>query len=98
MRWRGEVKTLFDVVSVTEARGAQAIITTARGSPTLKDCLMIMAIPGSDTKVHLTGILVGPYYTVDDASFEYYLADLDDLKTWLSSGVEPPRRPIKKEV
>jgi hypothetical protein len=40
---------------------------------------------GSDTKVHLTGILVGPYHTVDDASFEYYLADLDDPKTWLST-------------
>jgi hypothetical protein len=85
------MKTLFDVVSATEARGAKAIITTARGSPRLKGCFMIKAIPGSDTKVYMTGVSVGPYHTVDDVSFKHYVADLDDPRSWLLVGAEPPR-------
>lgn len=59
---------------------------------------MIYAIPGTGTKVHLTTILVGPYNTVSDKAFDYYLTDLDDPKTWFSSGIEPPRQAVKKEA
>jgi hypothetical protein len=84
------MKTLIDIVRATEVRGATALITTARGSPKLKDCCLICALPGTDTNVQLTAILVGPDNTVSDEAFDYYLTDLDDPKTWLSSGVEPP--------
>jgi hypothetical protein len=83
------MKTLSDVIRATEMRNAKAIVETARGSPNLTDCLMVMAIPDSDAKIRLTGILVGPDNTVDDPSFDLYLADLDDPKTWLSPGIEP---------
>jgi hypothetical protein len=67
-----------------------------RGSPKLKDCFLISAFTGSDMKCALTVVMIGPDHTVDDASFDYYLADLDDPKTWLSAGVEPPGSPVKK--
>ena len=92
------MKTLHDVVRATEARGAKVVVETERGNPKLKDCLVVSAIPGSDTHVQLTGMLVGPESAVDDAAFEYYLADLDDPKTWLSSGVEPPSRLVEKKA
>ncbi|MBR0999300.1 MULTISPECIES: hypothetical protein [Bradyrhizobium] len=91
-------KTLIDIVRATEMRGATALIETARGSPKLKDCYLVCALPGTDTKVQLTAILVGPDNTVSDEAFDYYLTDLDDPKTWFSSGVERPRRPVKKEA
>lgn len=86
------MKTLSELIHATEARAAQTVITPARGSPKLEDCLMVYAIPGTDTNVQLTAILVGADNTVSDEAFDHYLADLDDPKTWLSSGVEPPRR------
>lgn len=91
------MKTLHDIVCATEARGAKAVITMMRGSPELKDCFLISAVSGSDMKGGLTVLMIGPDHTADDASFDYYLADLDDPKTWFSAGVEPPRLPIKKE-
>jgi hypothetical protein len=92
------MKTLLDVVRATEMRYAKTIITTAQGSPKLTGCFLITTIPGSDTKVQLTDILLCPDYTVSDVAFAYYLADLDDSKTWLSAGVEQPRLPVKKEA
>ncbi|MBR0749984.1 hypothetical protein JQ582_39350 [Bradyrhizobium japonicum] len=92
------MKTLLDVVRATEMREAKAIITTARGSPRLKDCYMIHAIPGINTNVHLATILVGPYNTVSDKAFDTYLTDLDNPNIWFSVGVEPPRRTVKKEA
>lgn len=38
------MKTLIDVVRATELRAAKALITTARGSPKLKDCCLICAL------------------------------------------------------
>jgi hypothetical protein len=86
------MKTLQDIVLATEARGAKAVISMMRGSPKLKDCFLISAFSGSGMKGGLAVVMIGPDHTADDASFDYYLADLDDPKTWLSSGVEPPRR------
>lgn len=56
---------------------------------------MVYAIPGTDTNVQLWAILIGPSNTVSDRAFDHYLADLDDPKTWLSCGVEPPGRDQK---
>jgi hypothetical protein len=48
------MKTLSEVIRATEMRKAKAIIKMARGSSKLKDCFMIMAIPGSATKITWT--------------------------------------------
>ena len=53
---------------------------------------MISAFSGSGMKGGLAVVMIGPDHTADDASFDYYLADLDDPKTWLSSGVEPVKK------
>lgn len=92
------MKTLQDIVRATEARGAKAVVSMMRGSPKLKDCFLISAFSGSDMKGGLAVVMIGPDHTADDASFDYYLADLDDPKTWLLAGVEPPSLPVMKEA
>lgn len=55
------MKTLSEVIHATAARAAQAVITPTRGSPKLEDCLRVYAIPGTDTNIQLTAILVGQH-------------------------------------
>jgi hypothetical protein len=97
MAGEARMKTLFDVVRAAEMREAKAQISTARGSPSLRNCCMIYAVPHAAKGV-LAAILVGPYNTVSDKSFEEYVADLDNPNSWLSLGVEPPRRPVQREA
>lgn len=92
------MKTLQDIVLATESRGAKAVISMMRGSPKLKDCFLISAFSASDMKGGLAVVMVGPDHMADEASFEYYLADLDDPKTWLSAGVEPPWLPVRTKA
>jgi hypothetical protein len=95
---RSELKTLLEIVSATEARGAFAITRPGRGALDLKDCFLILAIPRSDTMVCMTGIKVDPQHAIDDASFEQNVAALDDPETWLSVGSESPASSAKKKA
>lgn len=85
------MKNLHDVIRATQEHGAEAVIEMARGSPKLKDCFVVTAIPFGNVSGSMTTILVDPDHNVDDASFDHFLADLDDPKTWASVGATPPR-------
>lgn len=90
------MKTLQDVIKATEARGATVLIETPKGRFGELGCLAIMAV-SRDERIGLTTTAVGPDLTIDDDNFDYYVADLDDPKTWSSSGVAmPPKRLAQK--
>lgn len=87
------MKTLRDIIKATETRGATVLIETPNGKFGELGCLTIMAVTRGD-HIGLTTTAVGPDLTIDDDNFEYYVADLDDPKTWSSSGVQMPPKGV----
>ena len=85
------MKTLNEIIKATEARGASVWIKTADGKAGELGCLSVLAVVAEDRSISLTGTMVGPDLTTDNANFDYYVADLDDPKTWTSSGVVKPQ-------